>query len=96
MTNNSGRPLTDDLIGVAIPERNLKAFWDPQRQRFVGDPEITRFASLYAVTGQRYEGTPERKRAVVCGTGSDEAIMASLLAACGGRGVVLGDRAASR
>lgn len=87
-SDKGGRPLSDDLIGVAIPERRLKAFWNPFQQKFVGDDEITRFANLYAITGHVYRVAPEVP-AVTCGTDSEESIMASLLAACGGRGVVL-------
>ena len=92
---SAGRPYADDLITVAIPERHLTAAWDPVRRMFVGSPEITRFATLYAVTGHTYQGTPGREP-VTCGTGTDEQIMACLLAACSGRAVVLGDRSASR
>ena len=90
-----GRPYADDLIAVAIPERHMSAAWDPLRRKFVGSPELCRFATLYAITGHTYKGTPGREP-VVCGTDTEEQIMASLLAACSGRGVVLGERSLSR
>lgn len=91
-TARTGRPVSDpDLISVGIPERGLHALWDPQREKFIGDVEIVRWASLYAATGHHYSD-PITLKQVTCGTDSPRAILASLLAACGGRGVVLGGR----
>lgn len=84
-----GRPLTDDdIISVAIPERGLRALWSRMEGRFLGDDEITLWANTYAATGHLYDADPAREP-IVCGTDTDDAILASLLAACGGRGVVL-------
>lgn len=84
-----GRPLKDEnLLTVAIPDEGLKAVWDPEREQFVGDVEITRWASLYAATSHPFS-MQNRGEPITCGTDSDEAILASMLAACGGRGVIL-------
>lgn len=88
-TKRRGRPVKDnDVIAVAIPERGLRALWDRQQERFMGDQEITRWATVYATVGYSFDQGSERD-AITCGTGTDDAILASLLAACGGRGVVL-------
>lgn len=84
-----GRPLADDdIISVAIPERGLRALWSRAESRFLGDEEITLWANTYATTGHLYDEDPGREP-IECGTDTDDAILASLLAACGGRGVVL-------
>lgn len=86
-SRGGGIPLHNRII-VAIPERGLTATWNGEQ--FIGDEEITRWAQFYAETGHVFELTPEMGD-VQCGTGSPNAILASLIAACGGRGVVLGN-----